>query len=1515
MGTLAGRYEVLDVLGQGGMGTIYRTRDLLDEGREVALKTIRTSGPLTGELELRFKEEFRAMAMLSHPNTIDVYDYGQIDASTRYLTMELVPGQELAERIRGHQLPLDEVYELLIQLLQAMQFIHSRLYVHRDIKAENIRIRDDGKLKLMDFGLMERLGRPSTGKIVGTPGYLPPEVVRGGVIDATSDLYSIGCLAFEMITGRLPFGGANVVEVIRAHLHTPPPSLASLRPDVPVRLEQIVSRLLAKEPRGRYMQAVDVIEDLADLAGLTLMGETLEQRKSYLTSGPLVGREQELVVLREALGQAIAGHGRSVLVGAPAGVGKSRLVQELLLHAKLVDVVTLHCQCTETGLAPYEPLATALRPLLALSGPGEWSPFAAALGAILPEVRPPGAEPEPTKQEVYAAMVGWLTAVSRRLPLVLFFDDLHWSDAQSLGAFNACARGTAGAHVVCLATFRNDEAAPGSPLWYTIEDGTSAYLKLTPFTPAQVLMLVEAMLPDVRITEAFGQFLYDTTSGNAFFVTEVLRYLIEEGVLVSRDRAWHFPQDGSGLAVPGSVEATVVRRLSQLSDGARELARIAAVVGRYQDRDTLHALGARAEDALFAQLDELVERQFLSVDEHRYAFGHDRVREALYEEMPAGERRRIHEACARLIEARQVRAPDAVVNELAYHYARGEDRARAFRYLRRAGDLAQRAGISAVALEYWRQAAEILEAIDYPDKERQLVELWTDLGASSWETMPALCIEVLEKLIPLLEAQGDLDGTCAALARLSGWARVLPGPLQRRLLERFQAPRRYHHRPRGMTGLAPFQRLAWVQRVIESYGYLSAAYGYAGKPAHGLERAERALALLPFKRSPLAASIVVTKGCSSRASGRVDDLVAEMQWAGNILFSRDLKGNTAALTACLGASAYLNAPCYQGFKVNEAMEALSIECAERARTPFILSMLKHYRAVWSAWTGRFDDALAYVDFCTQHARKLGAPLQPWALYLQSWVHWQRGELEAARVQVMQALGYEHVQHNALVHHLIVALGGNVLVDLGELDEAERMLAGAEAAGRTGPLYLVWMHALLGLGRLALARGLLAEAHARAAAARACAASGPARNPLHQAYADRLEAIICLADGNPRSALVAAEAALSVVLLPEQDNLIEQGRLLALCGDAHAALGDPARARHDWHAAQDLFTRIQLRQALRTLGRKLDAGVTMEVPPSVGEGGQAQVVDRAVAVANAEQLVAAPSWEAFLEKLAAAVAMDFGSDRADVLVPAASGWQCPASIGTSGRQGEVSINEELLATVKQERRPLVAFQLPPGLALGPGSNVDVEVPSVLLVPLLDGRELLAVVYLVRADLARAFDETDLARAGEYAAALSQLWRRFDAAVRAAAARRAELAAALRERAVWLAAEAVATATLLRAFAGQLGLDGLVILTVQEQQLAVEAASSDDLPSVQNEELVLRVAALRRPLCFIDLPADLDGGSSEGAEMTSIAIVPLPGDGGRLLSGIRRSLEAPLDEADLSSLALCAELLAEHANART
>lgn len=276
--TLANRYELLERIGEGGMAVVYRARDAL-LGRLVAIKVLREQFASDGEFLTRFRLEARAAASLSHPNVVNIYDVGE-DRGIHYIVMEYVQGRNLKELIRSRRpLAVGEACSIALQIARALEAAHQRELVHRDIKPHNILMTPDGTVKVTDFGIAQAASTTSltqTGTVIGSVHYFSPEQARGHSVDCASDIYSLGVVMYEMVTGRLPFTGESPVAVALKHLQERPVVPSKINPDVPAALEQIILKMLAKEKSERYRSAAELIQDLRTVKG-TVHGAAFQQ--------------------------------------------------------------------------------------------------------------------------------------------------------------------------------------------------------------------------------------------------------------------------------------------------------------------------------------------------------------------------------------------------------------------------------------------------------------------------------------------------------------------------------------------------------------------------------------------------------------------------------------------------------------------------------------------------------------------------------------------------------------------------------------------------------------------------------------------------------------------------------------------------------------------------------------------------------------------------------------------------------------------------------------------------------------------------------------------------------------------------------------------------------------------------------------------------------------------------------------------------------------------------------------
>jgi serine/threonine protein kinase/Tfp pilus assembly protein PilF len=278
-GTRLATYEIIAPLGVGGMGEVHRAHDAR-LGRDVAIKVLPDELSSSAERLARFEREARIVAGLNHPNIVTLYSIEESDGN-RFITMELVEGRNVGEIVVAGGLPITQALDISAAIADALDAAHRKGVVHRDLKPANVMVTDDGRVKVLDFGLAKKVAaRPdsraidvatatsplsSAGEVYGTAPYMAPEQILGDDVDVRTDLFSFGIVLFELLTGRRPFGGKHYFEIANAIANLEPPALASLRPDAPAELQSIISRCLEKEPAHRFQTAVDLANALRAL--------------------------------------------------------------------------------------------------------------------------------------------------------------------------------------------------------------------------------------------------------------------------------------------------------------------------------------------------------------------------------------------------------------------------------------------------------------------------------------------------------------------------------------------------------------------------------------------------------------------------------------------------------------------------------------------------------------------------------------------------------------------------------------------------------------------------------------------------------------------------------------------------------------------------------------------------------------------------------------------------------------------------------------------------------------------------------------------------------------------------------------------------------------------------------------------------------------------------------------------------------------------------------------------------
>jgi serine/threonine protein kinase len=352
------RYILQKELGAGGMGTVYQAVDRLT-GQSVALKQLTQPGSRTSkslELALSLAREFKVLATLRHPHIINVLDYGFDEQFQPFFTMHLL---EKPQTIldSGRYRPQEEQIALLLQLLQALDYLYRRGIIHRDLKPANI-LGVNNQVKLLDFGLSISSTGNQSATTAGTIAYMAPEVIMDGAASQQSDLYAVGVIAYELLAGRPPFRQERLETMLFDTIHTSP-DVASI--GLGPELAAVLVCLLAKQPEGRYQRVSQLIQALCAATGRPLPGETTEIRESFLQAAQFVGRQTEMAQLIAARDGVEEDKGSLWLVGGERGVGKSRLLDELRTLALGEGAIVLRGHSVQEGGKPYQLWLDVLR--------------------------------------------------------------------------------------------------------------------------------------------------------------------------------------------------------------------------------------------------------------------------------------------------------------------------------------------------------------------------------------------------------------------------------------------------------------------------------------------------------------------------------------------------------------------------------------------------------------------------------------------------------------------------------------------------------------------------------------------------------------------------------------------------------------------------------------------------------------------------------------------------------------------------------------------------------------------------------------------------------------------------------------------------------------------------------------------------------------------------------------------------------------------------------------------------
>jgi tRNA A-37 threonylcarbamoyl transferase component Bud32/tetratricopeptide (TPR) repeat protein len=603
VGTRIRHIRIEEKLPGSGMGEVYRARDeQLD--RDVAIKFLPERFARQPSAVSRFIREAKAASALNHPNIVTILDAGT-SKGRRFIIMEMVRGRTLRELI-GQAVAPEILLPIMTQIARALATAHAAGIVHRDIKPENIMVRDDGYVKVLDFGLAywERAKskenttaatRTLPGSLVGTLRYMSPEQATGQLPTASTDIFSLGIVIYELVTGRHPFEARNELEALQAICNRPILSPRHWIPGIPSTFETLILRMMDRTPELRPT-AADLVRILVEIDVRSLCTEVAPAISSR---PPLVGRHQEIVKLRALLDSTHRGRGLLALITGEPGIGKTALVEEFLSEQVAAQrscaVGRGFCSERLAGTEAYLPLLEALEDLVR----GK-----ASLAPLLKRVAPswfvqimrysseeaasalPVSLKAASRELLSRELVAFLDEASFTIPLILFFDDLHWADESTLDLLAYLASRFDSMRILILGNYRPEE------LQLHNHHLSQIALDLQAHRRCQKIDLGFLSLADVEAYLAleftqnnfppfFLKWIHAKTEGNPFFMVELLRYLRDKQAVCEIEGVWTLSGKMPDIEreLPQSIVGMVQRKLDFLSDLDRKLLSAASVQG------------------------------------------------------------------------------------------------------------------------------------------------------------------------------------------------------------------------------------------------------------------------------------------------------------------------------------------------------------------------------------------------------------------------------------------------------------------------------------------------------------------------------------------------------------------------------------------------------------------------------------------------------------------------------------------------------------------------------------------------------------------------------------------------------------------------------------------------------------------------------------------------------------------------------------------------------------------------
>lgn len=770
-----GPYRITSVLGEGGMGVVYSGIDEIS-GRTVAIKTVKV---FHEELVESIRHEIRALTKLKHPGIVEIFADGIHDSipwyamqllegsslgrmmATYRTTSPTSDTQHASDLASGHAFsegvddtiqvgdsssgiherensisgPDDKkqkrnifepakiipLLKIIQELCSALSFLHGEGIVHRDLKPGNVII-SNGLPVLVDFGIFTRFSAINSrdsvsveGGVIGTPHYMSPEQIRGDLVDARADLYSLGCILYEIVCGHPPFISNTSSIIYRAHLKSIPVPPSRFCNGLPQKLESLITNLLSKEPRKRIGYADIVAKQLDSICGKSSSKKKVACFRPYLYRAEFAGRISSLSHAAKIFDVLSSGGGSFLFIGGESGVGKTRFGIELSRLAQLRAIQVYTGECLDgisRPLLPFRKTLSILHDFCRRAGEVTTAEILGDGGKIIGQYfrefqdlpgfdsfpEPPDGDYQRMKFFLFNALWEALKKWAGQEKLMLLLDDVHWADDLTLSFLEHILdeKYIVESPLIICCTYRTEEKS--EVLHQLITHDLAESIILERLKEDAVASIVGDMLALSPAPEQLSRIMSRHSEGNPFFVAEYLRSAVDENLLWrDGDGNWHIgdtddstplESEFESLPVPGSLIELVQRRLVTLTADEREMLENAAIMGRKLDLNILKKIVLLEENAYHDALNGLLRRNLFERVEADYHFSHDKIRESILPMMTMERATELHKNVALTIENTYAGTLEQYFAQLGQHWSSGGNREKARFYFKSAAERA-----------------------------------------------------------------------------------------------------------------------------------------------------------------------------------------------------------------------------------------------------------------------------------------------------------------------------------------------------------------------------------------------------------------------------------------------------------------------------------------------------------------------------------------------------------------------------------------------------------------------------------------------------------------------------------------------------------------------------------------------------------------------------------------------------------------------------------------------------------